>query len=562
MDSGIQQQRPRRASQDSDAASDTAFTDEEFGSMLEAAITELSPSISIFRDSAQIRGFLLDVIDRCLLDTLACCSSRQNVKIRLDMMLKLLVSTLCFPLLSVLLGVGSRDGAAQLQAVRRRVSRSLTYFQRAELELYACHSDEAADPLRVELAVELLAGRCSSIIPVELMLEEHYVQVMACLSCHLLCVRALADDIQEALSANLQALKKLIAAQPQTSSASWQHCTQETSAHFFRWLRTHRAGLARSCRNAEIVQSVDASVRAWLRAEEYASPAAIVRIYKENYQTHLTALPLPWQAFSRADVDQAYKDLCRESVVLNTREFRGADSTRAISAEIGKVVMFLFDFSEDIQLLRERATPRRNSGDSLPGTDTLELLESNVLIAASRTVASGDAFFIVEDLYGGDGLLLMPSKPNAAAAAKLGTGTGTGGTGGKGSVDGSTSSIRIDVSVEGISVAMTEHFNLVSAEAVSSGSLHCPPLVRFRCSTETRIRLGGAADTDAWAGSCSVRSFLSDGKGKEAGRARQSPLAPREGVEARPPAGFSLYRTLLSDPELICQKRITIEPYL
>jgi len=532
------EERQRLSSRDSDAVPDAAFTDEEFGSMLEAAIVELSPSISTFRDSAAIRHFLLDVIDRCLLDTLGRCACKQSVKIRLDAVLKLLVSALCFPLLSVLMGVGSGDGAARLQAIRACVSRSLAYFRRAELERFAGGSDERVDDLRVELAVALLAGRRSSIVPVELMLEGHYLPVMRGLACHLLCVRALADDIQEALASNLRALKKLISAQPQPGAASWQRCASDACAHFFRWLRAHLAELARSCRNAEIVQSVDASARAWLRAEEYASPAAVVRSYTQTYRAHLTALPLPWQAFTRADVDQARKDLCRECIVLNTREFRGPDSARAVSAEIGKAVMYLFDLAEDIQRLREgvgRAS-RRLVGDSVLGTDTLELLESNVLIAASRTIASGDAFFIVEDLYGGEGLLLCPAT--AAHAAQRGA-----------------ASIRVSVSVEGISVAVSEHFNLVSAEDVSSGSSACRPLVSFECLTKTLIHLGGAADEDTQDGR-SVRGFM-----REAGRAVEA-VPTRQQVGQRLPAGFSLYKTLLQNPELICKKTITIEPYL
>lgn len=518
---------------------DTVFTDEEFINVLDSSLAELAPSMAVFRNSSDIKNLLLDLIDRSMMDVLGCCSSKQNVKIRLDVILKLLSSLLCFPLLSVFMGIGASGSDAQLLSIKNAVKHSLVYFRKAEFELYAAESDEAVDDLRALLAVTLLEGRRSSIVPIDITLEEHYAQVVQSLACHLLCVRALADDIQEAISANLKALKKRIVDPQLLGPLPWQRCVVDACAHFFRWLRSHQSELARSCRNAEIVQSVDSSVRAWLRAEEYASSADIIRIFQQKYKQDLTGVRAPWQSFCAADVDQARKDLQRESVLLNMRQVSGHEAAAAISAEIAKVVVYHFDLSTDVQRSKESGLARRYSGDSVLGTDTLELLESNVLIAASRTLSSGDAFFIVEDLFGGEGLHLRP----VAQVPPQG--------------------IKISVSAAGISVTTVQHFHLLQADGIGESSSH--PLVRFKCTIKTALRLGramrGDHSFDQQLTPRSVRSFLNYSSGLAAAQA----LA--QGEPVRPlspglPPGFALYSTLLSDPEKLCQKAITIEPYL
>ena len=49
---------------------------------------------------------------------------------------------------------------------------------------------------------------------------------------------------------------------------------------------------------------------------------------------------------------------------------------------------------------------RHHQGHGQVGVDFVELLLRFLLIAVSRTYSSGDAFFVLEDLYGGEGLCL------------------------------------------------------------------------------------------------------------------------------------------------------------
>lgn len=55
------------------------------------------------------------------------------------------------------------------------------------------------------------------------------------------------------------------------------------------------------------------------------------------------------------------------------------------------------------------STPRRRQFN----VDAIDILTRRLLLAASRTRGGGDAFFIVQDLFGGEGLQVVPSRSNS-----------------------------------------------------------------------------------------------------------------------------------------------------
>ena len=411
----------------------------------------------------------------------------------------------------MLVGVGSRG--SQLHECRRTLQHALQFYRDAEVAMYRSsrrgsssgtsssekyNSDESTDAARVELAVLLLDGRRSSIKALHITLEENYTFIMGCLVSHLLCVRALSEDIEDAISGNLESLQEVLVTSPSneisaaaaigttplkvtqevgSGAVNWKVRVRNAASHLFSWLRKHQRSLKRSCRNAEIVKSVDPSVRAWLRDEEYSSPQDIIRSYHQKYAKYLRDMRIPLHSFTHRDREQAVKDLEREAVQLNHRTYIGCDIVQAITSEVAKIVTFHFDLSDESDVpgalgslnpnvgavLRERSrsssfnSPRKNENSVMRmSSDTFELLVSTVLVAASRTIASGDAFFIVQDLYGGEGLILRPSQCSHNINTSISSGSGSSSV----SVSGGVNSLTINLTAEEILVQVQEGFDL------------------------------------------------------------------------------------------------------
>ena len=95
-------------------------------------------------------------------------------------------------------------------------------------------------------------------------------------------MRALSREILEAVATNARELRheaadKVMRTRSQESSTpSVLASVSSAASHFFAWLRTDEHALSRACHSAEIVASVDPSIRAWLKAEEYVFCHTIV----------------------------------------------------------------------------------------------------------------------------------------------------------------------------------------------------------------------------------------------------------------------------------------------
>ena len=131
----------------------------------------------------------------------------------------------------------------------------------------------------------------------------------------------------------------------------------------------------------------------------------------------------------------------------------------------------------------------------------MEILVNHILLAASRTTAGGDAFFVLEDLYGGEGLILSPrpyrARKQLAVHFNLPTAAGTAaetnqappgpaGAAMKG-VDLGASSIRIVVAPAGVTVSVKEQYDLFLQDSVEVNMEASVPLISFECTTKTLI---------------------------------------------------------------------------
>ena len=547
------------------------------------------------------------------------------------------------------------------------------------------------------------------------------------MSCHMLVVSALADEILETIRIVTRKIRTLLNKDLSLTTNSTKEILRSEFAHYFTWLRSHYEGLRKICRNNEIFSGVDKSVKAWLKGEEYESPAHLLICYNQKYRKYLTNMNIPLQAFRIEDVQQATKDIRRDVVVLNdekfsfhegvsrrsgvrsdTRDRRDSNSSSidtnenginhndasskvtngsnfveikndclayAVVEEICKslaakssirmkfsvranednsysvksycpknvpekidqnisknVVPSLEDDSslefeavasdmiigadatsvstssyvdvgpgsedalenlsvcemsvvvwnsDEVLSISEYSISPPDGGspvglcsdrsvDSSQGTpestviddiskpmdmislsnsiklheNLLEMLLNQVLLAASRTTAGGDAFFILENLYGGEGLLFSPrsyrtqiSKQKASTEKLKDEGIfGNilsmygGGAEGKEidddnilSKEKNYSGIAINISEGGICVVLKEQYNLLLKESLEQNMELSLPLISFECTTTTRIDFPSHANTNRT---------------------------------------YELYCKLLYNTEKICQRTICIEPFM
>ena len=169
----------------------------------------------------------------------------------------------------------------------------------------------------------------------------------------------------------------------------------------FKWLRIHRGYLVGRCRVVELIETVDPKLRAWLKGEEYSSSQHILDVYYRKYASKLKSIPLPIPYFDKNDVVQALRDLDREIISLNSVILNGADAINEISELLYRILPRYLDDPDP-------AIFPINSGEKEAQRVIIDTTLRYILISASRTIAGGDGFFVLDDLYGSADLIICP----------------------------------------------------------------------------------------------------------------------------------------------------------
>jgi hypothetical protein len=648
------------------------------------------------RSSDKLKLLLANILQNCSINTLH--HTDQFVKVRLDALMKLLVTQLCIPPLMTFFGVGitvttgiSSESDHERLTVEQKVGEiiadtfsllkysesfirqnSKSHFIKFILTSLCCvcqlESDVALDTNRVCLFVELMRFRSTPLLPQSLTVKESAPFVLELLARHLLSVTALTESIS-------QSIKLVVVRLSNTLNNEMRSCTvderlvdiQLIVADFLSWLRVNADQLVRLCRREEIVHSVDGSVRAWLKGECYSSPAELVSVYQQKYMSALTHMGIPLQPFKARDVEQALKDLVRETVSLNRVEYRGGvcagslnaggESSslshqqlqqqssvvddllgiaaaqqrvltpgsdrddihdaliplhRAIRRELRKVLAFSFgvdgggqgwdsppvehddgatddslsdgDSSNGSSETHSRSfngaiRSRRAVGGRLDGvveesgswqSALLEELCTYTLLAASRTFAAGDAFWILSDLYGGEGLALCPvdgvqqqrltvggghpiTPPRSRSGSLLRTPTFSPSSA---AAREPPAAAMIAITASGVKVTLRERYGLYlvrDLEACTTDRGNLQPLGRFECTTTTLILLAPEAVVGAvQQQQTPSKRHLSD----------ELLLGEEEDGVDKLAACRLLYKTLFVNPDLVCHRAVSIEPYL
>jgi hypothetical protein len=468
----------------SSSATSASTMDEEVLSLVQ----DIGLVNSDFTDSARLQSKLTRMLDG-ILEKVARRGIEHNIKARLEILLSKLSGTvLCFPVISSILGVGSAassifesfDKIEDLRndAVISVLIDTLRLAYLAEVYVMKTGSDKDLDDQRAALTARMISIRSSPIIPLSVTIEDYYSDVITFLACHLLSVKAVSKDIITAVGINSRALRdEIITGMSRAEKASKYSslgCIRKAAKHFFAWLRADEMSLSRACRSSEIVSSVDPSIRAWLKSEEYNSALEIISVYRQKYHPFLTNMKIPLQTFTNADIVQAFKDVNRESMLVNGTIMKGSSFTKEgiktllSSSVLGEKKQIVEEDEEEVDVWEEGGALRvRNSMH--------HLLQIYVMLAASRTIAGGDCLCIVEDLFGGEGLVLCPSRleDNYSNCAPD-------------SIGPSEPNLEVIVDSIGIRVIVRESFGLYVADLIGKSD---NALIHFRCSTITTIRL-------------------------------------------------------------------------
>jgi hypothetical protein len=598
-----------------------------------------------FRSSTQLKEVINEVVSSI---SLFHCWGKQSIKVRLRAFVKLLVCQLCVPHIMTLYGVGTtlfggdKNGDADLVSRGKRILvEAFTLFKLAEESLLDCGEDACLDKRRFHLFILLMELKCSPFLSHGLTIREHGASALEAMSCHILGVTAVTQCVHESIKIVVARLTNVLTGETTNTTIDATRAQLELIVlDYFAWLRGNAEQLTRMCRREEILTAVDASTRAWLKGETYSSPLEILSVYHQKYKEKLTHMAIPLQPYRHRDLEQARKDLLRETVVLNNVLYiggncaapglQGARTLHAmVRSELRKVLSYLFELDvfqgveegrgddldgTDIESsnsgsfgslngpvelkLAAYRTPKgalrkgidsssgsprtidestplptesvsssssaaagpgslRNPGDGssvVPSYWEYELLEalySYTVLAASRTFAAGDAFLILNDLYGGEGLTLCPMAgpriPSATGGASPMAGRSTNANSSNtlpraGAAESTPPKPVIDASIavlaSGVKVTLRERYNLFvsdeMARCVDVSKLR--PLMRFECTTTTLLVLNLQGE--------------------------QGGVAAVALTESKRAACGRLFQTIISNPDHICHRAVTIEPFL
>lgn len=624
---------------------------------IQEAIDEISITEDHFRSSNQLTVLLNEIVSNV---SLFQCWGKQSVKVRLNAFVNLLVSQLCVPHILSLFGVGlsllstrtvidddkSSNSDNFVVKAKRVLVEAFTLFKLSEELILDNGDDSILDSRRFRLFILLMELKCSSFLPHAMTIREHGRDALEALSCHILSVSVVTSSVVDSIKMVIVRMSNVLSGETTRSTIQESMPALEAIVvDYFVWLRQNFDQLVKLCRREEIVTSVDKSVRAWLRAETYASPIEILSVYNQKYKKHLTHMPIPLQPYRSWDIEQAKKDLVREHLLLNNIEYIGGMSIGsgqqigvhvAIKAELRKVLAYLFEIdtfqaadegnsdncsdTTDIEsvtstsatgvTLNSKVTeasifssqasvpppPSSSSGGLSPSysphllnrkiitgapysmeSELLDVLYSYTVLAASRTFASGDAFLILNDLYGGPGLTLCPtSTPKIRSRSPSVPSTPVRPRNGSAAVTPSSSSSSssssaqhhlhqqqalqaqlhqqmnvqlqvqktkcdavLAITTSGVKVTLKERYGLfIAAQMDDCSNIDLlQPLIRFECVTTTLLLLTERAEGPKF-------------------------VVTTDAVAEKREECAQLFQALISNPEQICHRAVTIEPYL
>jgi hypothetical protein len=185
----------------------------------------------------------------------------------------------------------------------------------------------------------------------------------------------------------------------------------------------------------------------------------------------------------------------------------------------------------------------RGSEQVHPFVEFVDLLSRFLLIASSRTLSSGDAFFVLNDLFGGEGLTLAPNSRLDKKAKN---------------------EIRIDISPLHLSVECSQFYDLFSTVQITQckDRKQLVPIISFEIKVFTTFKFGRPMQDFLDLSSSS--KFSNKNKNSDDDKRKRECMiisAAPENENYFQNSLFSfLFILLSSDPDKICKRSLTIVP--
>jgi len=345
------------------------------------------------------------------------------------------------------------------------VLRTLNFFLDSEALIFERGTDESLDVSRAHLLLSLLALHRSSLIPIYTTITEYAAVGLEYMTCHLLDVRDLSKDIQSSIKMVVRRLTEAFSGSHSSlsgmtikSEEDERILTANSEIHcivtdYFDWLRAHQTALKKQSHETQLIRSIDFHLRRQIHKETFMSPKHLIKVFREKYAAHMSSLVLSVTAMSPRDLEQAMKDVCRETIMVEGESCQGdqvpdillslakraLQRSRSSSLELldsdahvhtlsgGTCEIVKKNLSGEATALgtissdkglanRTDSSPVKTSeggvctGDSLLQENLALQLSRFMFLACSRTIAAGDALVIVDDLFGGKGLVFCPVR--------------------------------------------------------------------------------------------------------------------------------------------------------
>mmetsp|Transcript_19226 Transcript_19226/g.28378 ORF Transcript_19226/g.28378 Transcript_19226/m.28378 type:complete len:468 (+) Transcript_19226:28-1431(+) len=253
--------------------------------------------------------------------------------------------------------------------------------------------DQMLDEERCELIVRSVGSGAKEAGHFNISLESKLSSLIFLLACDVL--------ESETICSEVDLVKDKIIEDYRSRGRVWLSAYQNASIvlrplllRFCSWLRENKESLVVSIQNDKLLSCLDQKLRRKLKEQVYHSADHFLEVF-ESFEHLLTDVKIELSEEegkvlrSDSKLEQTMKDIKRERFVFGGMEVGPDELVFQLKSELRKI------FGE-------------RSGENVE--KKVEGVFRLVLNSASRTTSGGDSFFVVNDLFGGEGVLIKPTR--------------------------------------------------------------------------------------------------------------------------------------------------------
>jgi hypothetical protein len=298
-----------------------------------------------------------------------------------------------------------------MQEMQRRLC---TYLH--SLRCTSPTAQAALDRMRRDDVLASLSGLHSPLLPLDITLHSLLLPLLEYLCCDMLMSRRLGDEVRRRLEADLAAIRDDEEGQADILQAVGRFWKLAVSGEKGRagvverlsgpvqrlvdWVRQHAPLLRMGNSLEELLGSVEPALRQALRAQEYESPEQFVQVF-QTFRPLLGSLRVP-PSSSACVATPGDRRECGMFELTLTQVLKDVSRERFVVEGVAVAPSEVREHLAAVLQARCEGMGRGGAG--------VEEAVHRILLAASRTVFGGDTFFLVRELFGGDGVVVAPAQ--------------------------------------------------------------------------------------------------------------------------------------------------------